>query len=81
MAYQTLKILTKTKWLWSSVIEDKSGNHLMECTAVLNKWAKYYRDLYTYKLHPDTSILLHDHTRSRETEDLPVLSAEVEDTM
>ena len=53
----------------------------MEGTAVHKQWTKYCRDLYNYKLYPDTSILLSDHTRSSETEDLPVLQAEVEDTV
>ena len=73
MAYQTLKTLTKTQQPKSSVIEDNSGNLLIEGTAVHNQWTKYYTDLYHYKLIADSSILLSDHTRSRETEGHPVL--------
>ena len=53
----------------------------MEGTAVLKQWSEYYRDLYNDKLHSDTSILLSNHTMSRETEDLPVLWTEVEDAV
>ena len=37
-AYNTLKALTKTQQHKSAVIEDGSGNIMMESTAVLNWW-------------------------------------------
>ena len=73
VAYQKVKTPTKTQQLKSSVKLDNSGNFLMEGTAVLRGWTEYCRDLYNYKLHPDTSFLLINHTWSRETKDLPVL--------
>ena len=36
--YNTLKALTKTQKHKSAVIEDSSGNILMDSTAVLNRW-------------------------------------------
>ena len=45
-AYNTLKALTKTQQRASTVIEDNSGNILMESTAVLNRWTEYCSGLY-----------------------------------
>ena len=55
--YNTLKALTKTQKHKSAVIEDSSGNILMDSTAVLNRWADYCSGLYIHELHPDTSLL------------------------
>ena len=48
-AYNTLKALTKTQQHTSAVIKDRSGNILMESTAVLNRWTEYCSGLYNYK--------------------------------
>ena len=53
-AYNTLKALTKTQQHTSAVIKDRSGNILMESTAVLNRWTEYCIGLHSYELHPDT---------------------------
>ena len=50
-ACNTLKALTKTRQHMSAVIEDSSGNTLMENTAVLNRWTEYCSGLYNYQLH------------------------------
>ena len=41
-AYSTLKALTKIQQRKSAVIEDGSGNILMESTAVQNRWTEYW---------------------------------------
>ena len=53
----TLKTLTKSQQHKSAVIEDSSGNILTESTAILNQRTEYCSDLYSYRLHPDTSLL------------------------
>ena len=55
--YNTLKALTKTQKHKSAVIEDSSGNILMDNTAVLNRWVDYCSGLYNHELHLDTSLL------------------------
>ena len=56
-AYNTLKGLTKTQQHEPAVIEDISGNILMENKAVRNQWTEYCSGLYNYELHPDTILL------------------------
>ena len=70
-AYNTLKALTITQQHKSAVIEDSSGNILTESTAVLNRWTEYCSGLYSYELHPDTSLLQSNQTPAQETEGLP----------
>ena len=45
-AYNTPMALTKTQQRKSAVIEDSSGNILMESTAVLNRWTEYCSGIY-----------------------------------
>ena len=56
-AHNTLEDLTKIQQHKSAVIEDSSGNILIESTAVLNRWTEYCSGLYKYELHPVTSLL------------------------
>ncbi|PVD33204.1 hypothetical protein C0Q70_04455 [Pomacea canaliculata] len=80
-AYETQKALTKTQQRPATVIEDSTGQLLTEKAAVLSRWTEYCQDLYNYKIEPDTSILQHHQTGTREAEDLPVLTDEVRKTM
>lgn len=80
-AYETLKALTKTQQRPATVIEDSAGQLLTENAAVLSRWTEYCQDLYNYKIEPDTSILQHHQTGTREAEDLPVLTDEVREAM
>ena len=80
-AYNTLKALTKIQQHKSTVIEDSSGNILMESTAVLNQWTEYCIGLYNYELHPDTSLLRSIQTPTQGAESLPVLREEVEEAV
>ena len=79
--YNTLKALTKTQQHEPAVIEDSSGNILMENKAVRNQWTEYCSGLYNYELHPDTSLLQSNQTPTQEAESLPVLIEEVEETV
>ena len=72
-----LKAVTKTQQLKLAVIEDSSGNDLMESTAVLNRWNEYCSGLYNYDLRQDTSLLQSNQTPTREAESLPVLMEEL----
>ena len=56
-AYNTLKALSKTQQQKSAVIEDSSGNMLMESTAVLNRSTEYCSVLHNYDIHPDICLL------------------------
>ena len=76
--YNTLKALTKTQQHEPAVIEDSSGNILMENKAVRNQWTEYCSGLYNYELHPDTSLLQSNQTPTQEAESLPVLREEIE---
>ena len=78
---KTFKALTKGQQHKSAVIDDSSRNILTESTAVLNQWTEYCSDLYNYELHPDTSLLQSNQTRSQEAESLPVLKEEVEEAV
>ena len=80
-AYNTLKALSKTQQQKSAVIEDSSGNMLMESTAVLNPWTEYCGGLYNYELHSDTSLLQSNRISIQEAESLPVLREEVEEAV
>ena len=77
-AYKALKALTKTQQRKSAVIEDSSGNILTESKAVLSQWTEYCSGLYSYELHPDTSLLQGTHNPTQGAESLPVLREEVE---
>ena len=66
--YNTLKALTKTQKHKSAVIEDSSGNILMDSTAVLNRWVDYCSGLDNHELHPDTSLLKSSQTHTQEPE-------------
>ena len=77
----TLKVLSKSQQHKSAVIEDSSGNILTKSRAVLNQQTEYCSDLYNYELHPDTSLLQSNQTRSQEAESLPVLKEEVEEAV
>ena len=72
-AYNTHKALTKTQQHQSAVIEDFSGNILMESTAVLNRWTEHCSGLYNCELHPDTSLIQSNQSPTQEAESLPVL--------
>ena len=61
-AHSTLKALTKTQQRKSAVIEDSSGNILMESTAVLNRWTECGSGLSNRELHPDTNLLERNQT-------------------
>ena len=71
-AYSTLKVLTKTQQYKSAVIEQSSGNILMESTAVLNRWTEYCSGLNNYELHPDTGLLQSSLSPTQEAESLPI---------
>ena len=45
-AHNTLEDLTKIQQHKSAVIEDSSGNILIESTAVLNRWTEYCSGLF-----------------------------------
>ena len=76
-ANNTLKALTKTQQHQSAVIKDSSGNILMESTAVLSRWTECCSGLYSYKLHPDTSLPQSNQTPTQGPESLPVLLEKV----
>ena len=80
-AYNTLEALTKTRQHKSIVIEDSSGNTLMESTAVLNLWTEHCSGLYNYELHPDNSLLQSNQTPTQAAESLPVLREETEEAV
>ena len=73
-AYNTLKALTKNQQHKSAVIEDSSGNILMEGTAVLNRWTQCCRTLYNLQAHPDTNLLQNNQTPTQDAGSLSVLS-------
>ena len=77
-AYNTLKALTKTQQHKPAVIQDSSGNILMESIAVLNHWTEYCSGLYNYELHSDASLPQSNQTLTQEAESLPMLREEVE---
>lgn len=73
-AYGTLKALTKTSQPRTAVIEDHDGKLLTDGEDVLKRWTDYCKDLYNYKLQPDTSIL--NTQRSPEEEPSPPILRE-----
>ena len=76
-----VKPFTKTQQHKPAVIEDGSGNILMESTAVLNQWTEYYSGLFNYELHPDTSLLQSNQVPTQDAEILHVLREEVEEAV
>ena len=80
-AYKTLRALTKIQRHKSAVIEDSSGNILMEGIAVLNRWTEYCSGLYNYALHPDACLLQSNQTATQQAESLSMWREEVEEAV
>ena len=78
VAFDTLKLLTRSQQPRTSVVENKGGLLLTEETAVLKRWTEYCQDLYNYQLKPDTNILSNSAYTNREQGDAPILQEEVE---
>ena len=47
-AYETLKMLTKTKSRITSIIEDINGLPLAEDKMILGRWTEYCEELYNH---------------------------------
>ena len=77
-AYSTLKALTKTNQPRTTVIEDQDGKLLTDEEEVLRRWTGYCKDLYSYQLNPDTSILEGIQGNLEDEASPPILKHEVE---
>ena len=80
-AFDTLKRMTKPHQNRSTGIEDKNGNLLTEEQAIIKRWTEYCKDLYNYKIRPDTNILDNGTNTNRETGDEPIMKEEVEEAV
>ena len=75
-AYQTLKILTKSKRRKTMIILDKNNKPVAENSALLKTWTEYCKDVYNYKIRPDNNLLNPNKINSNE-DSLPILESEV----
>ena len=75
ISYETLRTLTKTAYIQSSIIEDKQGKPLAKEQAIVNRWTEYCQELYNHTINPDINVL--QHNRLDQDNDLPILKDEV----
>ena len=74
-AYESLRNLTKTAHIQSSIIEDKQGKPLAEEQAIVNRWTEYCQELYNHPINPDINVL--QRNSMDQDDDLPILKDEV----
>ena len=75
-AYETLKMLTKTKSRITSIIEDSNGLPLVEDKMILELWTEYCEELYNHQINLDISVLSNNE-HFNTYDDLPILESDV----
>ena len=55
-AYNTIKSITHTKSITTSIIEDKDNTPLADDLSRLRRWTEYCKDLYNYPIEPDLVV-------------------------
>ena len=78
-AYQIVKDLTRTKQAKVSTIQDKSGKSLTDEQEIHERWTEYCSELYNNNIKGDYSVLIGPY--STNTQELPILRAEIEAAM
>ena len=61
-----MKDLTTVKRGKATAVQDRSGKCLTEERQILNRWTKYWSELYNYKANGDPSVL---NTTQTDTKD------------
>ena len=78
-ACQVVKGLTNNKQGRLNTILDKNGKCLTDPKIILNRWTEYTADLYSYR--PTSDIKKLNTSLTTDTDNLPVLREEVEETV
>ena len=73
-SYQAVKGQTSNKQGWRNTILHKNGKCLTKCKDILNKWAEYTADLYSYRATGDIKKL--NTSLTTDTDNFPVLREE-----
>ena len=77
-ACRTLRTLTMTSPIITSIIEDNNANPLADVTKILNRWTESHNDLYNHLINHDTNVLSNTAIFNEESDtELSILDTDV----